>query len=168
MRLALSAFILSIAIFAGVLAGTRGQLPVRLASHFNAAGVADGWMARDSYLWSMGTITLVLAVGLPLVFCAIRLFPVSVINLPRKDYWLGPERKEETFRFICCSGIWLGCLQVWFMLALHLLVVAANASVAPRLSSGVWWLMGGYLAVLSGWIFVFTMYFFRTPSEPCG
>lgn len=155
MRLAVSVLVLSIATFAGVLAGSRARLPGRIASHFDAAGLADGWMWRDSYLWTMGAITLGLALGLPAVFYAIRFFPVSAINLPRKEHWLGPGRKEETFRFIFRAGLWLGSLEIWFMLALHLLVVAANTSASPRLSHGVWPLTAGYLAILGGWIYFF-------------
>ena len=85
---ALTALVLTVP---GVLVGlflSSQHLPPRVASHFNAAGVPDGWMLRNSYLWFMAGLALGLSVFFVGVFYSIRYFPQSTINLPYRDYWL--------------------------------------------------------------------------------
>jgi serine/threonine-protein kinase len=137
------------------------QMPPRVASHFNGAGVPDGWMSRSAYLATMAAI----GIGLPLfqvgLFYSIRYFPCSVINVPRRDYWLAPERQPETFDAIFRFGIWLAILVALYVLAIHLLVVAANRSQPVQLSSYVWWLLASFLVAIMVWTFALIQQFRR-------
>ena len=128
------------------MAATYARLPERMASHFDASGVANGWMSRDSYVWFMvGTVTFVslLMVG---TFSLIRYLPNAVINIPRRDYWLAPERRDETARTLARFGLLMAGFEGLFFLAIHLLVVAANKSQPATLSNDVWWLLAAFLA----------------------
>ena len=128
------------------MAATYARLPERMASHFDANGVANGWMSRDGYVWFMvgvvtfGSLTMVAALGL------IRYLPNAVVNIPRRDYWLAPERRDETASTLMRFGLWMAGLNSLFFLAIHLLVVAANKSQPATLSNGVWWLLAAFLA----------------------
>jgi hypothetical protein len=140
---------------------TSQQLPPRVASHFGGGGVPDGWMSRPAYLVTMAGV----GVGLSLlqigIFYCIRYFPPSVINLPHRDYWLAPERQDETIDTIFRAGVWLAILVTVFVIIIHLLVVAANRSQPVRLSSGVWPLSAGFLMAIVFWTVALIRRFYR-------
>jgi serine/threonine-protein kinase len=129
------------------------QLPARVASHFNGAGAPDGWMSRGAYLWLMAGIGFGMTAFLVGVFYSIRFFPPSTINMPRRDYWLAEERRQETFAFIFRAGVWLATFDAALLLGIHLLVVSANAAQPVRMSSQVWWLVGGFFLAIVGWAY---------------
>ena len=88
-------FLLALAAAAIFIRLSGQQLPETMASHFDATGNANGFMARDTYL---NFITLV-AVGSPLLIVAVQalvLSQVARINIPNRDYWLAPERRAAT------------------------------------------------------------------------
>jgi hypothetical protein len=150
--------------FLGLSAGlifAYGCLPVRVASHFDAAGHPNGWISRNHYLWTFGGTAFGLSGFMLLVFYCIRFFPPSMINLPRRDYWLASERREETFGFVFCAGIWFACSEVLFMLGLHLLIVNANAVSPPHLGPGVWLLGVLFLASVGTWVFILIRRFYQ-------
>ena len=126
-------FALLLVIGAIVIGVTTDQLPAQLASHFAAGGAATGWMSRRGYLLFM----LVFAVIIPLVIVAsMSLLPrVSdkAINLPNRDYWLGPRQREATFGFLTAHACWLGSLMIVFIIGIHFMLIAANATQPPRL-----------------------------------
>src|SRR5688500_1481613 len=87
---------LAIALFAYAaflvgLAATYARLPERMASHFDASGVADGWMTRDAYVWFMVGVVTFVSLTMNAAFGSVRFLPNAVINIPRRDYWLAPE-----------------------------------------------------------------------------
>jgi uncharacterized membrane protein len=82
----LAFLVLALAAMAASLVWAGQQLPPQVASHFDARGVPDSWMSRESHLLLMGLMGL----GLPLlfvgVFYGVRYLPASLINLPHRDY----------------------------------------------------------------------------------
>lgn len=137
------------------------QLPLRVASHFNGAGMPDGWMPRNSYLWSMAGLALGMSVFLVGIFYSIRYFPPNTINLPNRDYWLAPDRRQETFGIIFRGGVWLATLQEVLVIGIHLLIVAANASQPVKLSSHVWLLLVAFVLVVVCWAYCLIQRFRR-------
>lgn len=70
------------------------QLPERMAIHFDAKGTPNDWMGKGpATLLSISLVTL-----LPMFFLSIsqviRWLPASMINLPHREYWLAPERRD--------------------------------------------------------------------------
>jgi hypothetical protein len=149
---------------AGVVVGlilTASRLPPRVASHFNGAGAPDGWMLRNSYLWTMAGIVVGMSVLLVGVFYCIRYLPPSLINLPHRHYWLATDRRAETIEFLFQAGIWLATFQAVFLFAVHLLVVDANVSQPVRLSSYIWILLGGFVLATIVWSYFLIQRFRR-------
>ena len=59
------------------------------------------------------------------------------INLPNKDYWLAPERRDATFAYFRTSFAWYSCaLLVTLVLAMGM-AIQANFSAPPRMASSV-------------------------------
>jgi len=130
-----------------ILYATAENLPPRVASSFNFAGNAGGFMSRGTYLAFMAA-AIFGASAIILLVCAVlpRLAP-RLVNIPAREYWLAPERREETYASLAASGALLGCLVTAFLIGLHLLVVEANAHPPPRLDSSILWALIGALAV---------------------
>ncbi len=112
---------------------TTPSLPERVASHFAANGRANGYMSRDGY----EVFILAFAIGIPLFVVGVvgllpRVFP-GAINLPDRDYWLAPERREDTLGYLFGWACSLGSLLSLFIAAIHAAVMVANAYEPPRL-----------------------------------
>ncbi len=150
--------------YLAALAYSSGQLPERVASHFNFQGQADSWTSRPVYLalmtlWGLGIPCLLLSVA-----WMIRKLPASVINLPHRDYWLAPQRREQTSVDIQQRMLWFSCLTMAFCLGIHLLVVEANQQQPSRLSQLVWALLGAYLLALAAWIVMLLRHYYKPPD----
>lgn len=134
---------------------TSAGLPPLVASHFGAAGTANGFMPRTLYVRFM----LAFVLGLPTVmtFVTWRALGSSNarINLPNRDYWLAPERRAETVAFLRSSLLWFGVLLVGFLCFAHWLVVLANRSQPAHLVER--WLWGGlvgFMVAVFVWLIV--------------
>lgn len=166
MNRVLSAIIFAIAeigVMAYVLA-TTDLLPARLASHFNAAGAADGFMTQGAYqLFMLG-----FGIGLPLlVVIGITLLlrhAQESINIPNKEYWLAPERRAATVAFLQAHATWLGTFLALFMGYIHALLLQANAVQPPRLpEESLFGAMGVLLVVVLLWGLLLPWRFWRLP-----
>ncbi len=74
-------------------------LPDRLASHFSAAGHANGWMTKQQFLM---TYAVVILPAVALEFLMPRRIagtPGNRLRLPNREFWLAPERRAETFAY---------------------------------------------------------------------
>lgn len=156
-------FLLLYAAYVAMVLATIHTLPERVATHFGFEGRADGWMSRSGY--QVFEIAFPLGIGLILtgVSALIRFLPAKFINLPRKDYWLVPERRELTSAMIRSRMTWLACLMTLFFGGLHLLTLEANRVQPPQLP------MGGLLMVvmlflisLMIWVILLLMRFAET------
>lgn len=112
---------------------TIPQLPDRVASHFAANGLANGYMSRDGYR----TFIVVFAIAVPLFVVAVvgllpRAFP-GAVNIPDRDYWLAPERRENTLGYLFGWACSFGSLLALFIAAVHAAVLVANSFEPPRL-----------------------------------
>lgn len=135
------------------------QLPQVVASHFDGAGVANGWSSREVF---MG-IYLVMIALLILVFIAIPRWAVRrdsfALRIPHHDYWLGPERISQTraffFRFMMAMGVLHLLLTIWVMQ----LAILANLRQDASLDAGIYWVLGLYFVLVSAGVLYFFIHF---------
>jgi len=127
-RLKISALILAgmLVLFLVSVAATYSLLPERLATHFGASGRPDGWMPRSHYLTSIPGVGLLVAAGLVALFYVLRFLPVSLLNIPHRDYWLTPERLPRVWESLLVVGLRLAALELVFFLGIHFLTLYAN------------------------------------------
>jgi len=108
-------------------------LPDPVASHFGGSGAADGWMSRDAFV---GVYAAVVAASLgPLAAVAFGLgrAPVAWINVPHREHYLAPERREATLAALSEYIAALGALALTFLIAVMEMVRVANLATPPRL-----------------------------------
>ncbi len=153
-RTPLSILALSNAALIVALAWTSDRLPERVASHFDASGIADAWSSRVDYLWTTAALGCGLSLAIAFLFYFVRFVPDSGINLPRREYWLAPEHRAKTYSILFNSGIWLACLMSLFVLTMHFLVIEANAAQPPRMSDNIWLLIGGLTVAIGIWTYL--------------
>ncbi len=129
------------------------RLPATVASHFGAAGQADGWMSREAFMAFMAALTLIIAAVFAVLPVLLMWLPVSLINLPNKDYWLAPPRRAQTMVAIGAFVLDEGILTMALLLGMHQLTIEANLRPPPQLAMAPFWsLLAAYLVFTGLWI----------------
>jgi uncharacterized membrane protein len=108
-------------------------LPDRLASHFNAAGVPNGWMTKPTFFAVYFAMVLIAAVPEFIVPSSIARSSNARINLPHKDYWLAPAQRADTIAYFEKSFAWFGCAILLLEVLAMGLAIQANFSSPPLL-----------------------------------
>lgn len=144
---------------------SQDRLPERIATHFKSGGAADGWMSRASHFKFMLTFGLLFPLSVPAVCYGVRFLPDSLVNIPRREFWLAPERRPQTMNYLFGHALWFGCLAVCFVAGSHLMVVDANLRNPPMLSVPLLLVVAGsFLAGLAVWIAILLFRFLRLPK----
>ena len=139
-----------------------------VASHFDSAGQANAWMDRSTYL----IFSIAVGIGLPVFIIGggyvLRFLPdkYGMLNIPHRDYWLAPERRDEKFKCIFRFFLRVGCLEAIFLVGFQLLMVQANRQTPPHLSmSLVWGLTGCFLTIVAVWLGALIRHFMHVARE---
>jgi serine/threonine-protein kinase len=147
-----------------LIVATYATLPPRVATHFDFAGHANGFMMRADYLILMTAIGL--GVPLLLLFATVLLpyLAPTRLRIPSPDYWTAPERRSQTLSTIAAVGLFMSAVVTAFIIAMQLLLVEANARTPPRMDID---LLFAFVAVLIVAI-LFSQFFmwrrFRVPQ----
>ena len=152
----------------GLLEGMRAypQLPDRMASHFDFYGRPDGWQPKEAFFLVMAVVvgmTALMGFLIPLVIAAA---PTEFINVPRKDYWLAPERREETFRFLRTHLEWFACGVLFVLLYAASQAIKANLPEhAPFGAQGLLYVLAGFLLLTLAGTVRLLRHFYRVPRQ---
>lgn len=114
-----------VALFVAHLAYYYPQLPETVASHFDMDGVPNGWMGRTAFVVIMGFV-MILSVGSTAGIALLLPRIQDSINISNKDYWLAPERRDDTMGFIASTMLWIACAVVLLLLIINLFVIEMN------------------------------------------
>jgi hypothetical protein len=165
-RLPKSIFVVIAVVAAIYFWSTYAQLPDVVASHFNARGVPNGWQPKSLFFeFFLGAVAIAafLTFGIPAIFSKI---PVSMINLPHKEYWLAPERKAESIALLNRSFAWFGCA------VLLVVTTAVNYAIGQNLDPGgpfgavlLLCVLGGFLIFAISFSIRMLTHFSRVPSD---
>lgn len=106
------------------------RLPLRMMSHFDGSGHADGFMARADFfiinvIFAVGTLSALLA----LPYLAQR--APQLLNIPNRDYWLMPEQRERLQRNLHTLSGWIAVFVTALWTAVLELVLRANLHQQP-------------------------------------
>ncbi len=165
MKMRVAVWLASLILFLGSLVVLGPMLPERVATHFGAAGEANGWMTRSEHLQAMALFGLGFPCFLIGLCYVIRFLPPSLLNVPHPEYWRSPEHYREACAYLFQESFWLGTLSSLWVTGMHALIVAANRHGTSRLDTG--WsfaLMAVFLAGVAVWIFRLWRHFRRLPN----
>jgi len=141
------------------------QMPQRMASHFAADGRVNGWQSREAFFVLM---ILVSASSVVVCFLAPRQIAArsnARINLPHRDYWLAPGRREQTMRFISATMAWFACGILFVLISGTFLALQANLAPDHRFNSeAMLVVLGAFLLGLLGLLVRLVRHFQKVPS----
>lgn len=111
------------------------RLPDILATHFGGRGLPNGWQTHSAF-WATETFVVSLATligfGVPAM---LRAIPVSLIDVPNKEHWFAPERRESTLAYFRATFAWFACGLLAFLLFVNELVFRANLTTPRHLNT---------------------------------
>jgi transcriptional regulator with XRE-family HTH domain len=139
-----------------------GRLPSQVASHFGAAGDANGHMSRDGFVAFM----CVTMVGVPILMWTSlgRAITRQQVKIPHASYWFAPPRRPATVRFLYRRFTWFCTIMTAFMGYVFWLVAVANAGAPanPALDMRLVWAgLAVFLAVVAAWVTTLNAHFRR-------
>ena len=140
-------------------------MPMRMASHFDAAGRANGWMPKESFFLTYALVVTLMSALFTIMPKLIFKFPDSMINLPNKCYWLAPERREQTGEMIERHMTTPGNLTIALLLCVFQMAFRANLERDSRLSEFMPLLIGAFVVLMIAWSIRFIRAF-RLPPDP--
>ena len=133
-------------------------LPDCMASHFDGAGKANNFQPKSIFLQMYAVVTVLAVVIGFIIPRIIRVLPVSLINLPHKDYWLAPERRAWTMGIFEAYFGWFGCAVYFLLICVFEEVIQANLRTPPQMSSNY---MIGLLVAFVAFMIVWSALFIR-------
>lgn len=129
------------------------ELPGRMASHFGPGGDANGWMSRSAFVGGYVGLIAAMAILYNGLTWVLPRLPASMINLPRRDYWLAPERRQRTLEDLGRQLARIGVAMVLFLMVVFHLCLRANLDGTFRLNPAVMILpLATFLATLALWL----------------
>ncbi len=139
-------------------------LPERVATHFSFSGQPNAWSSNLSntlFFCAMFAFINLLFLSIPFL---LRKLPVSLINMPNREYWLSPERRAESVLRVGMHMAEFGIGVNLFMMAVEYLSFLANRSTAPLSPVGLIVLASAFLSFMIFWIVRFVRAF-RLPAN---
>ncbi|RMH05273.1 MAG: DUF1648 domain-containing protein [Planctomycetota bacterium] len=141
------------------------HMPDPAATHFGLDGEPNGWSSPASLALGQGiTVGSVLLILGGLAFLLPRL-PLALLNVPHKDYWFAPERRQDSFRFVQAWMAWFGALTQLFLLAVFHSIHRYNRLGGEDGLAFGWLPLAGYFLGLGVALFLLFARFGRPPAE---
>jgi uncharacterized membrane protein len=151
------------------LLGTASVMPPRIASHFDESGRPNGWSSRTSAVVLQGIFGLVSPLIITAICCSFRFIPVEKIKLPRRDYWFGPERRQETCTDLARQGLALGSLLIGLQAMAWYQVVETNTAEVKQLSPTLFtFVLMAYGLMMVTWVLRLFRHFAQPPTGQDG
>jgi len=143
---------------------TSSQLPEHVATHFGEDGEPNGWETHDGYLRFTLIFGAVVPAFITATFLIIRHLNGWGLNIRNKEYWLAPERREQTLAYVQRHGLWFALLFIAFFSGIHYTILSANArtpiSLPPSFLFGI---VGPFLGATMVWVAILLRHF-RKPA----
>ena len=141
-------------------------LPETVASHFNASGVATGWMPKQAFFAVYAVMVLVACFVQFFVPFSIANLPNARVNLPHKDYWLAPAEREATMAYFKKSFAWFACALLLFEVLAMGLAIQANFNSPPQVPAVyMLTLVGAFLLYTIVWVILMVRHFSTVPPS---
>ncbi|MDD5093918.1 MAG: DUF1648 domain-containing protein [Dehalococcoidia bacterium] len=140
------------------------QLPDRVATHFGAGGLPNDWMSKGANMAMAIGLILFLSLIFGLLPLLIKKVPPRFVNLPKREYWLSPENRENTLTRLASSMSVLGVATNVFILYVLHLAYRTNQSHPVKLNEGMFWpALGSFMTFAAVWSVLLVIRFNSPP-----
>jgi uncharacterized membrane protein len=140
-------------------------LPERMVIRFDLDGKPNGWMSKDGFaIYYLCLLGFVMGVFV-LVGMLMEKLPPRLFNIPHRDYWMAPERRAESLRYLKEFHLWTGAFAGIFIAAMMEMIFKINLSDNPMLDNRVFYTgIGAFsFSILAGMLLAYWR--FRKPDE---
>lgn len=137
------------------------ELPEQVATHWDAGGEADDWMARGAFYRVFTIIALASVGAMVAVSFGVTALPPSLVNIPGKDYWLAPERRQATMAIVRIMLLEGTNGTVAFLLVVLWSILRANADGNGELPAMFFWALVAYFLAVIVWTIALIVRFRR-------
>ena len=138
------------------------QMPEVVASHFDGRGAPNGWSSRNVFFAIyLSMIALLVGIFIFVPRWSERRIGFS-LKIPNRDYWLAPERLEQTRAFFQRQMIVMGVVHLLLAIFTVQLAIMANLGQEARLHSSIGWALGLYFLFIIAWLVHFWRHFSKT------
>lgn len=140
-------------------------LPERMAIRFDLDGTPNGWMSKDGFaVYYLCLLVFMVGVFVAVGTLATKL-PARFLNIPHRDYWLAPERRAESLRYLKDFHVWTGAFIGLFIVGMMEMIFTINLNDIPRLDNQLFYTAMGTFS-FSVLVAVLLVYWrFKKPAE---
>ena len=143
------AMALACAAYAGVLLIAAVTLPDRVPIHFGPRGEADRIVGREEALVTFAVLGLGIAVLMVGLARWMRRAPLTMVNVPHKDWWTATPAREARLRArLETDLLGIGALTMALLVVVQVLTVRAADDPAPSLGPAAGIAVVAYVVVL--------------------
>jgi uncharacterized membrane protein len=147
-----STFLVSVVCLLAALVCAAYLLPDEVPLHFDGSGDPDHWGSRTEALVTMGAVGLLLALVLGGTAALTERMPVSLLNVPHKDWWTATPDREQRMRQMMRTDLYALGAATMLLVALAVVgTVVAARSDEPALGPFVYVGLGCYLVFVAAW-----------------
>ncbi|MBC8143148.1 MAG: DUF1648 domain-containing protein [Armatimonadetes bacterium] len=164
--MAFGVLLVGVAVSAGQILILSPLLPATVASHFGTNNRADGFMPREAFVAGQWVMTAVISALFLLLPALIRVIPDDMINLPDKEYWLAPERRETTLRYFADRIYAFGAATLALLAGVTQQVYTANIGGSHTLGSATGIYIVAFLLYTGVWVYGLLRRFSRPALPP--
>ncbi len=159
-------YIISLIAFAGFIIRAIYWLPLmpdKIAIHYGFNGTADNWGNKMEFIILMGGLMLFLGMLFFGLSALMTRLPDTMINLPNKEYWLAPERRETSLNTVAQLMKDIGSRTLLFFAVIFEITCRSNASLSLQIDTQLFFIVFGmYLFA----VIVSIVYFVKQFSKP--
>ena len=128
-------------------------LPETIANHFGSNGMPNGWMSNKANLLVSSMVIIINSIIFLSVPQILKSMPVKYVSFPKKEYWLAPERKNNSIALMSNWVTFFGLITNIFLISIFHMVYMANKINPPRLNEDLFIsLLIVYFLVLIIWL----------------
>lgn len=127
-------------------------LPERVATHFDISGQPNAWssnLTNTLLFCGLFVFLLFLFAGIGLL---LKKIPVSLINIPNREYWFTPERRESSVTRVKDFMAQFGFFTNIFIAGILFMTFYANRQGAPIPVIAMFAWLAVFLVFVVGWV----------------
>jgi len=142
------------------------NLPEKMETRFDEAGVATEWMTRNFHIGSFLAFGLGMSAFIIGLCFAIRYLPAGKLNVPNREFWRKPANHPIGCDFIFFHAFWLGIVAFIFIATTHFFVVSSAAQEDLAFSTrGIQGSAGVFIVATIAWCFFLVRFFQKVPGS---
>ena len=143
----------------------QDQLPQRIALHYGAGGRPDSWGDKTVHFWIFVGTYLAMALMFEGIIRLMAKLPYAFFNLPNKDYWLAPQRRDQTLRRLSSHITWGGVATMGFLIATAHASIQVNLGRTETLGPTFTAALTAYLMGIGIWALFLFLQFNQRPDQ---